>query len=348
MKSKGSVKTLRKRIFEIIQIGTRVDFLSRAFDIFIVLMILLSISVTFMLTFKELDRYADVMEAIELFTIIVFIIEYALRIWTSDLLYPNLSGQKAVLRFIFSFYGLVELLTIISYFAPLYSNGMIALRIIRVTRILRLFQINKNSDTYNVLAEVLMDKKKQLLSSISMILMLMLAASLCMYGFEHDAQPDVYENAFSGIWWAMSTILTVGYGDIYPITIGGQIMAIFIALLGVCVVAIPTGVISAGFVEYDNKIRVETILRSDKDGLVNKEVISALKNAAKNKRMSVNEYLLFLMMQDAEKAAVEKVIAEEAIAEGIIAGEVTAEKSLNSGKQNRRRKQGSKDSGKRR
>ena len=312
MRSKGSVK---KRIFEIIQIGTRVDFWSRAFDYFIVFMILLSISVTFMLTFVELSKYADMMETIEFFTIVVFIIEYLLRVWTSDLLYPDLNKQQAAIRFIFSFYGLVELLTIVSYFGPLYSNGMIALRIIRVTRILRLFQLNTNSDTYNVVAEVLMDKKKQLLSSISMILMLMLAASLCMYGFEHDVQPDVYENAFSGIWWAMSTILTVGYGDIYPITIGGKIMAILIALLGVCVVAIPTGVISAGFVEYDNRIRVETILRSDKDGLVNREVIAALNKNAKRKRMSVNEYLLFLMMQDAEQTVEEKAPSERAAAE---------------------------------
>lgn len=312
MKSKGTVRKIKKRTFEIIQIGTRVDFWSRAFDYFIVFMILLSISVTFMLTFAELSMYADVMEAIEFFTIIVFIIEYVLRVWTSDLLYPDLNKQQAAIRFIFSFYGLVELLTIVSYFGPLYSNGMIALRIIRVTRILRLFQLNTNSDTYNVVADVLMDKKKQLLSSISMILMLMLAASLCMYGFEHEAQPDIYENAFSGIWWAMSTILTVGYGDIYPITIGGQIMAILIALLGVCVVAIPTGVISAGFVEYDNRMRVEMILKSDKDGLVNREVIAVLNKNARRKRMSVNEYLLFLMMQDAQKAVEEDIPAEKA------------------------------------
>lgn len=312
MKSKGTVRKIKKRTFEIIQIGTRVDFWSRAFDYFIVFMILLSISVTFMLTFAELSMYADVMEAIEFFTIIVFIIEYALRVWTSDLLYPDLNKQQAAIRFIFSFYGLVELLTIISYFGPLYSNGMIALRIIRVTRILRLFQLNTNSDTFNVVADVLMDKKKQLLSSISMILMLMLAASLCMYGFEHEAQPDIYENAFSGIWWAMSTILTVGYGDIYPITIGGQIMAILIALLGVCVVAIPTGVISAGFVEYDNRMRVEMILKSDKDGLVNREVIAVLNKNARRKRMSVNEYLLFLMVQDAQKAVEEDIPAEKA------------------------------------
>ncbi len=79
-----------------------------------------------------------------------------------------------------------------------------------------------------------------------------------------------------------------------------------------CVVAIPTGVISAGFVEYDNRIRVEMILRSDKDGLVNREVIAVLNKNARRKRMNVNEYLLFLMMQDAQKAVEEDIPAEKA------------------------------------
>ena len=77
----------------------------------------------------------------------------------------------------------------------------------------------------------------------------MLGSSLAMYSAEHDVQPEAFENAFSGIWWSVSTVLTVGYGDIYPITITGKIMAIIIAFLGVCVVAVPTGIISAGFVE---------------------------------------------------------------------------------------------------
>ena len=76
----------------------------------------------------------------------------------------------------------------------------------------------------------------------------MLASSLCMYSLEHEAQPDVFENAFSGIWWAASTLLTVGYGDIYPITTLGKVFGIFISFLGVGMVAIPTGIISAGFV----------------------------------------------------------------------------------------------------
>ena len=82
----------------------------------------------------------------------------------------------------------------------------------------------------------------------------MLGASLCMYGIEHDAQPEVFSNAFSGIWWAASTLLTVGYGDIYPVTTLGKVFGIVITFLGVGMVAIPTGIISAGFVEQYTRL----------------------------------------------------------------------------------------------
>ena len=83
----------------------------------------------------------------------------------------------------------------------------------------------------------------------------MTASSLCMYSLEHDAQPQVFSNAFSGIWWAVSTLLTVGYGDIYPITTLGKIFGILITFLGVGMVAIPTGIISAGFVDQYSRIK---------------------------------------------------------------------------------------------
>lgn len=282
----------KKRVFDIIQIGTRVDVPSRAFDFLIVCVILTSISVTFLRTFSSLQRYEGILNAIELATILIFIVEYLLRLWTSDLLYPKEKKGRAAGKFLFSFYGIVDLMTIVSYFGPLYSNGIVALRMIRVIRIMRLFRVNRSFDAFNVVAEVVAEKRKQLLSSICMIAMIMLAASLCMYGFEHDVQPEVFENAFSGVWWAMSTVLTVGYGDIYPITAGGKIVAILIALLGVCVVAIPTGVISAGFVEYYARLRVR-----EKD-MLNGEALSLLRQRAERKHMSANEYVLYLLCKE--------------------------------------------------
>ena len=104
----------------------------------------------------------------------------------------------------------------------------------------------------------------QIISSVFIVLVLMLASSLCMYSVEHDAQPEVFRNAFSGVWWSMSTLLTVGYGDIYPITPLGRIMAIVIAYLGVGAVAIPTGIISAGFVEqYQRNSSISSLKNTD-------------------------------------------------------------------------------------
>ena len=96
-------------------------------------------------------------------------------------------------------------------------------------------------------------------------MVLMLASSLCMYSLEHDAQPEVFQNVFSGIWWAVSTLLTVGYGDIYPITTMGKIFGILITFLGVGMVAIPTGIISAGFVEQYSRIKRMSEYASEDD-----------------------------------------------------------------------------------
>lgn len=250
------MKKTKRRIFDIIQIGNREDVPSTLFDIFISICIVVSIAVVLLHTFDSLDAYRGVLSMIELATIIIFIIEYLLRVYTADCLYDGMSYGKAVCRFIFSGYGLIDLVTIISFFVPvIYSTGVVALRMLRVVRILRLFAIAKNYDAFNVIFDVLRKKMDQILSSIMMILMLMTFSSVCMYSIEHPVQPDVFKNAFSGFWWSVSTILTVGYGDMYPITIGGRICAIIISFLGVGLVAIPTGIISAGFVEHYDSVK---------------------------------------------------------------------------------------------
>lgn len=257
---------IKRRVFKIIQIGNMSDIPSMSFDIFIIIVILANISVTFIQTFDEAAGYAGVIGTVELITMVIFLLEYILRIWTADCLYPEKSYPAAVFRFAISFYGVVDLLTILPYFCPFFiPSGAIAFRMLRVVRILHLFRINSRYDAFNVITEVLKDKRNALVSSIFLVLILMLASSLCMYGLEHDAQPENFSNAFSGIWWSVSTLLTVGYGDIYPVTIGGRLMAIVIAFLGVGMVAIPTGIISAGFVEYYTKMKVGSYTQHNAD-----------------------------------------------------------------------------------
>ena len=252
---------MKKKVFNIIQIGDKSNPLSRLFDIFIAVVICANILVTFLQTFDELTFLFPAFHIIEVITILIFCVEYILRIWTADYLYPGKSEFRSRLRFLISFDGIIDLLTILPFF---FLSGMVIFRMLRVARIFHLFRLNARYDSFNVITTVLYEKRNQIISSVFIVLILMLASSLCMYSVEHDSQPEVFRNAFSGIWWSMSTLLTVGYGDIYPITTLGRIMAICIAYLGVGAVAIPTGIISAGFVEqYQRKSSLSNIKATD-------------------------------------------------------------------------------------
>lgn len=253
-------KNIRKRIFDIIQIGQKGDWLSRFFDWFIVLVIVLNILAMILLTFDGLASVYPMLHIFELSTVGVFAAEYILRIWTADYLYPEHGRISARLRFLRSYDGIVDLLTILPFY---FLDGFIVFRMLRVVRIFHLFRINAQYDSFQVITTVIKEKRNQILSSVFIIFVLMLASSLTMYGVEHNAQPERFRNAFSGIWWSMSTLLTVGYGDIYPITTIGKALAILIAFLGVGAVAVPTGIISAGFVEQYTKKEHETVPLND-------------------------------------------------------------------------------------
>lgn len=252
---------MKEKIFNIIQIGDKSNTISRFFDIFITITIVSNILVTFLLTFKELAFWFPLFKAIEYVTVGIFCVEYAVRIWTAEFLYPGMRKIKARYKFLVSFDGIVDLLTIVPVF---FLSGFVIFRMLRVARIFHLFRLNAKYDSFNVITTVLFEKRNQIISSVFIVLILMLASSLCMYSVEHEAQPEVFKNAFSGIWWSMSTLLTVGYGDIYPVTTLGRVMAICIAYLGVGAVAIPTGIISAGFVEqYQRKSNILNIRQAD-------------------------------------------------------------------------------------
>ena len=247
MKTKMKNDNFKRKVFSVIQIGDKSNHISRLFDIFITITILVNIVVTFLLTFDELHYLNTFFHAAEYITLMIFCGEYILRIWTADYLYPDKTKAQARLRFLVFF-----------------LSGFVIFRMLRVARIFHLFRLNAKYDSFNVITTVLYEKRNQIISSVFIVVILMLASSLCMYSVEHDAQPLVFRNAFSGIWWSMSTLLTVGYGDIYPITTLGRGMAICIAYLGVGVVAIPTGIISAGFVEqYQRKSNISNIKDTD-------------------------------------------------------------------------------------
>ena len=247
----------RKRTAAIIEMGSAQDWVSRGYDILSGLMLLANLSASILYTFNSMAlQYGSLLVAIEAITVAFFAVDYALRLWTAPEFFPKLSIFRSVWKYVFSLTGIVDLLSFLPYYLPIFfPAGAAVFRIFRVVRIFRLFQINAYYSAMNVITEVLRSRRQQLASSVFIILVLMLASSLCMYSLEHEAQPEVFSNAFSGIWWAVSTLLTVGYGDIYPITTAGKIVSIFITFLGVGMVAIPTGIISAGFVDQFSRIK---------------------------------------------------------------------------------------------
>ncbi len=252
----------RKRIFNIVQIGNREDLPSRIFDYFIVGVIVCNIAVLLLDTFDELNAYDRLFHTIEIITVLVFCVEYALRIWTADLLYPDKSRVRSILRFLFSFDGIVDLLTILPVF---FLSGMSAVRFLRVARIFHLFRINAQYESFQVISSVLKEKRNAILYSVFIIIVLILASSVCMYSVEHEAQPQAFRNAFSGVWWSVSTVFTVGYGDIYPVTVLGRVLGVIITFLGVGAVAIPTGILSAGFVEHYSRMQNRLVSADYKD-----------------------------------------------------------------------------------
>ncbi len=246
---------MKQKIYKIINVDDDNYLPSKLFDIIIVILIILSMISVILSTFNNIPSWiTNLMSKFEIISIVIFTIEYLLRIWTADLLYPHIGKIKSRIKYIFSFMALIDLVAILPFYLPFVTNiDLRSLRLLRLFRMARIFKINRYTTALNSVSNVLIKKKDQLISSLSVVFILMLIASILMYYCEHDAQPDVFDNAFSGFWWAIATLTTVGYGDIYPVTILGKILSAIMALLGIGLVAVPTGIISAGFSEEINE-----------------------------------------------------------------------------------------------
>ena len=238
----------RKRVFTIIQVGNLSDIPSRTYDLCLVAAVVINIFIAIFDTFPQSAPYKRLIWTVEAVTVLFFTADYLLRIWTADYYYEGmgLPPARARVKFLFSWAGIIDLLSCLPFFV---SAGGGALRMFRIIRILRVFRIHHYADPLRVIGDVIRKKRGQLLSSCFIVLILMIAASLMMYSLEHDAQPEAFSNAFSGFWWAANTLLTVGYGDVVPVTLAGKICGVVLTFLGVGMVAIPTGILSAGFME---------------------------------------------------------------------------------------------------
>lgn len=187
------------------------------------------------------DKYETELYIFEIVSVTIFTIEYVLRI---------IAHKRNVIRYIFSFYALVDLIAILPFYIPfIIKIDLRFLRLLRLLRVFRVFKTAKYSNSFDLLGDVFNDKKKELGITIFIVLILMVVSAFLEYHFENPAQPEKFNNLFSSLWWATATLTTIGYGDIYPITTMGKIIGGFLSILGIGVVAMPTGILSAGLMQ---------------------------------------------------------------------------------------------------
>ena len=207
----------------------------KAFDLTIQFLILVSLISFSIETIPGLSKTTtQVLKFIEVATVFVFTVEYMCRLYVAD--------NK--LRFIFSFYGIIDLMAIM----PFYIAHGIDLRSIRIVRLLRLFRILKMarySRAIQRLKRAFLTIKEELVLFLIATVFLLYISSVGIYYFENNAQPEQFKSIFHCLWWAIVTLTTVGYGDVYPITTGGKIFTSIIALIGIGVVAVPTGLVAS-------------------------------------------------------------------------------------------------------
>jgi len=205
------------------------------FEKFIQLLILVSVVNFSIQTLPDLSsEFLRILNMLEYFSITIFSIEYVLRIFTS----------KNPFKFIFSFFGLIDLIAILPFYVSL-GMDLKSLRAVRLFRLLRLLKFLRYHDTLSNLKQSLDDVKRELFLFSFATVLLIYFSSVGIYFFENESQPDAFSSIFAAMWWSVATLTTVGYGDIYPITTGGKIFSTFIVFIGLGLVAIPTGIVAS-------------------------------------------------------------------------------------------------------
>ena len=224
---------MKKRLKEIVESDEILA--GRVFNLFIIVLILLSVISISLITLPDLDESTvRILEIFEILVVVVFTVEYILRIYVAD--------KK--LSYIFSFYGLIDLIAILPFYI---STGLDlrALRIFRVFRLLRIFKLARYSEAASLLMRVFKSIRRELTVFMFVSICILYVAAIGIYYFENPAQPEKFSSVFHSLWWSVSTFTLLGYGDVYPVTIGGRIFTFFVLITGIAMIALPTGLVAA-------------------------------------------------------------------------------------------------------
>lgn len=259
------LQDIKKRIYEIMEVQDWGDEKAHIFDIFMMAIILLNVAAVMLETVQYFEaNYFIYLHIFDVISVGIFTVEYGLRAWVAT---ENERYQRSILgrlRHALAPMSIVDLLAILPFYIPFVFVGLDLrfIRILRLFRITRILKLGHYSDSLKTFERVFRNKWHELSMSFFVIFVALVLFSSVMYYAEHFAQPDKFPNIPEAMWWGIITLATIGYGDVYPITPLGKVVGGIIALLGIAIYALPTGIVAAGFVEelYAGKKKGEEVI----------------------------------------------------------------------------------------
>lgn len=244
------MKTWRRRVHDLLEPGEQASPWEQVFDAIVLLIILVSVGVVMLQSMPELAAYGAVLSQIEAFSVYFFTLEYVARLWTCPEIAKYGGGWRGRVRYMFSLMALVDLAAVLPfYLAPFADSNTVVFRLLRVFRLVRVLKFGRYHSSIGILGRVLLSRREELIVSGGLVMALVVITSTLMYAVEHDAQPAVFSSIPASMWWGLVTLTTVGYGDVYPVTPLGKVVAGISVLLGVGLFALPAGILAGGFAE---------------------------------------------------------------------------------------------------
>ncbi len=250
-------RRLKHRVYQIVEVARKGDHASKLFDNTIIALILITVGLTVLETVESLQiSWGWAFITIEAVASAIFIIEYGLRVWscTSSDEYTGIRGR---LRFMLTPMMIIDLIALVPSVLLFAQTEVAALRAIRLLRLVRLARLTRYSRALRLVGGVLRAKSEELATTLAILLVLLLVAASLMYYAEHEAQPEAFSSIPASMWWGVATLTTVGYGDVYPVTPLGRLLAAVMAILGIGLFALPAGLMGSGFMEAMEKLRKE-------------------------------------------------------------------------------------------
>lgn len=222
----------------------------------ILFFILISIASVILSSFKAVP-FRDGYFTVILLSSIAFFVEYLLRLWSAPAIHPRWSPRRSRLKYMLSFYGFIDFVAMLPCVLVFFYLDTPIVHIIILPFILITFKLIRYSRSFRLIGHVLNLVREELITAYTACGIMVCFSAILMYYIEHNAQPHAFQNIGDGLWWAIVAFTTVGYGDIYPITALGKILSSIISMIGIAMIAIPTGIISSAFIHIMHEKRKE-------------------------------------------------------------------------------------------